>query len=153
MIFSNNQVILISFNSPVLVLNIWKSKYCKSSILFFAGLQAIHNVGVIYRDMKLKNVLLSNCGNLMIADFGLSKWLSRRQRTGTICGTLAFMAPEVASGSLYEHSVDLWSLGILLYCLAFARYPFPRQIYGVMEYLKMCFQTYLMQGWQKFARN
>ena len=94
--------------------------------VFFAGLQAIHNVGVIYRDMKLKNVLLSNCGNLMIADFGLSKWLSRRQRTGTICGTLAFMAPEVASGSLYEHSVDLWSLGILLYCLAFARYPFPR---------------------------
>ena len=109
-----------------MVLNIWKSKYCNSFILFFAGLQAIHNVGVIYRDMKLKNVLLSNCGNLMIADFGLSKWLRRRQRTGTICGTLAFMAPEVASGSLYEHSVDLWSLGILLYCLAFARYPFPR---------------------------
>ena len=115
-----------SYNSSVWDLNIFKSKCWKSSILFFAGLQAIHNVGVIYRDMKLKNVLLSNCGNLMIADFGLSKWLSHRQRTGTICGTLAFMAPEVASGSLYEHSVDLWSLGILLYCLAFARYPFPR---------------------------
>ena len=62
----------------------------------------------------------------MIADFGLSKWLCRRQRTGTICGTLAFMAPEVASGTLYDHSVDLWSLGILLYCLAFAKYPFPK---------------------------
>ena len=96
------------------------------SFFFILGLEAIHNVGVIYRDMKLQNVLLSNCGNLMIADFGLAKWLCRRKRTGTICGTLAFMAPEVASGILYDHSIDLWSLGVLLYCLAFAKYPFPK---------------------------
>ena len=81
---------------------------------------------MIYRDVKLKNVLLSDCGNLMIADFGLAKWLCHRQRTGTICGTLAFMAPEVACGITYDHSIDLWSLGILLYCLAFAKYPFPK---------------------------
>ena len=62
----------------------------------------------------------------MIADFGLAKWLCHRKRTGTICGTLAFMAPEVAGGFPYDHSIDLWSLGILLYCLAFAKYPFPR---------------------------
>ena len=76
--------------------------------------------------MKLQNVLLSNCGNLMIADFGLAKWLCRRKRTGTICGTLAFMAPDVASGILYDHTIDLWSLGVLLYCLAFAKYPFTK---------------------------
>ena len=93
--------------------------------LNFAGLRAIHNLGIIFRDVKLKNVLVANSGNLVITDFGLAKWLRRRQRTFTICGTLAFMAPEVAKGQAYDHSVDLWSLGVLLYCMAFAQYPFP----------------------------
>ena len=92
---------------------------------FVTGLRAIHNVGIIFRDIKLQNILVSNSGNLVITDFGLAKWLRRRQRTYTICGTLAFMAPEVAQGQGYDHSVDLWSLGILLYCMAFAQYPFP----------------------------
>ena len=95
---------------------------------------------MIYRDVKLKNVLVSDCGNLMITDFGLAKWLSRRQRTNTICGTLAFMAPEVAQGLHYDHQVDLWSLGVLLYCLAFANYPFARaeSHQGMAEILKDC---------------
>ena len=101
--------------------------FLKLCLHFFivAGLRAIHNVGIIFRDIKLQNILVGNSGNLVITDFGLAKWLSRRQRTYTICGTLAFMAPEVARGQAYDHSVDLWSLGILLYCMAFAQYPFP----------------------------
>ena len=95
------------------------------AFLFVTGLRAIHNVGIIFRDIKLQNILVGNSGNLVITDFGLAKWLRRRQRTYTICGTLAFMAPEVAKGQAYDHSVDLWSLGILLYCMAFAQYPFP----------------------------
>ena len=102
----------------------------EDSIFYLAevlvAIQQLHERNIIYRDLKPENILINDEGVAKIADFGLSKWLRRRQRTGTICGTLAFMAPEVASGSLYEHSVDLWSLGILLYCLAFARYPFPR---------------------------
>ena len=70
-------------------------------------------------------------------DFGLSKWLNKRQRTGTICGTLSYMAPEVMnSGKViepedgkakyfgYGHSADWWSLGIITYCLKFLRKPF-----------------------------
>ena len=93
---------------------------------FFPGLRAIHDLGVIFRDLNLKNVLLSNQGDLMISDFGLAKWLNKRQRTNTVCGTLPFMAPEVAKGQAYQHKIDFWSLGILLYCLSFANYPFKR---------------------------
>ena len=70
-------------------------------------------------------------------DFGLSKWLNKRQRTGTICGTLSYMAPEVMnSGKViepedgvakyfgYGHSSDWWSLGVIIYSLKFLRKPF-----------------------------
>jgi serine/threonine protein kinase len=95
-------------------------------LFLFLGLRAIHDLGIIYRDVKLKNVLLSDSGNLVITDFGLSKWLNRRQRTHTICGTLAFMAPEIAKSIPYDHKVDYWSLGVLIYCLAFAKSPFSK---------------------------
>ena len=69
----------------------------------YSGLNAIHNLGVIFRDLKLKNILISEFGNLNISDFGLAKWLNRHQRTSTICGTLSFMAPEVALSQPYHH--------------------------------------------------
>ena len=69
----------------------------------YSGLSAIHNLGVIFRDLKLKNILISEFGNLNISDFGLAKWLNRHQRTYTICGTLSFMAPEVALSQPYHH--------------------------------------------------
>lgn len=99
------------------------------------GLTAIHNLGIIFRDIALKNILISDSGNLVISDFGLAKWLSQRQRTNTICGTLAFMAPEIAAESAYNHKVDLWSLGIVLYCLTFANYPFDPS--GVRDHKQM----------------
>ena len=70
-------------------------------------------------------------------DFGLAKWLIRRQRTGTICGTLSYMAPEVMnSGKVvqpdngetkyfgYGHTADWWSLGVMIYGMKFLRKPF-----------------------------
>ena len=70
-------------------------------------------------------------------DFGLAKWLNKRKRTGTICGTLSYMAPEVMnSGKVvlpengetkyfgYGHSADWWSLGVIIYSMKFLRKPF-----------------------------
>ena len=70
-------------------------------------------------------------------DFGLAKWLNKRKRTGTICGTLSYMAPEVMnSGKMvlpengetkyfgYGHSADWWSLGVIIYSMKFLRKPF-----------------------------
>ena len=108
-----------------------------------SGLGAIHNVGVVHRDIKLKNVMISGTGNLLICDFGLAKWLGRKQKTGTICGTLSYMAPEVARGENYGHSVDFWSLGVLLYDLAFLTHPFPKAtdheaMSSLLEQQKVC---------------
>jgi len=83
----------------------------------------LHQAGVIYRDLKMDNVLLDAGGNLLLADFGLAKWLGRGQRTSTICGTLAFMAPEVLGGSEYNHACDWYSLGVVAYCLVRMSYP------------------------------
>ncbi len=60
------------------------------------ALRFLHDLGVVHRDVKSENVLVSACGRrLQLGDFGLSKWLPRRKRTRTVCGTLQHMAPEV----------------------------------------------------------
>lgn len=89
------------------------------------GVAFLHQAGVIYRDLKMANVLLDSVGNLQIADFGLSKWLSLGQTANTICGTLAFMAPEVLCGCSYSHASDWYSLGVLTFCLLKMEYPVP----------------------------
>ncbi|XP_071522454.1 uncharacterized protein [Panulirus ornatus] len=83
----------------------------------------LHNAGIIYRDLKMENILLDAEGHIKIIDFGLAKWLSYGGRTATICGTLQFMAPEVLRGEEYNHSVDWWSLGIITYSLLAGQYP------------------------------
>ncbi|CAF1099166.1 unnamed protein product [Adineta steineri] len=86
-------------------------------------LDYLHSKGIIYRDVKMENILLDEHGNIKIIDFGLSKWLALGQRTSTICGTLQYIAPEVLSVRPYDHRVDWWSLGILMYACLFGEYP------------------------------
>lgn len=77
----------------------------------------LHNAGIIYRDLKLENILLTANGHVQIIDFGLSKWLKYGSRTNTICGTLQYIAPEILQMKPYGHSVDWWSLGIVMTCM------------------------------------
>ncbi|EEB14034.1 serine/threonine-protein kinase, putative [Pediculus humanus corporis] len=78
------------------------------------ALDFLHNAGIIYRDLKLENILLNSDGHIQLIDFGLSKWLKYGMRTNTICGTLQYIAPEVLQQKSYSHAVDWWSLGIVL---------------------------------------
>uniref|UniRef100_H3C9R9 Ribosomal protein S6 kinase related n=1 Tax=Tetraodon nigroviridis TaxID=99883 RepID=H3C9R9_TETNG len=77
----------------------------------------LHDFGIIHRDVKMENILLTDNGHLRLADFGLSRRLERGGRAFTICGTIQYMAPEVLSGGPYNHAADWWSLGILLFSL------------------------------------
>ncbi|TKS82931.1 putative serine/threonine-protein kinase [Collichthys lucidus] len=81
----------------------------------------LHDFGIIHRDVKLENILLTDDGHLRLADFGLSRRLERGGRAFTICGTIQYMAPEVLSGGPYNHAADWWSLGILLFSLVTGR--------------------------------
>lgn len=86
-------------------------------------LDYLHKHGIIYRDIKMENILLDQRGHIQLIDFGLSKWLRLGERTGTICGTIQYMAPEILSVEPYDHAVDWWSLGILIYALLSGEYP------------------------------
>uniref|UniRef100_A0A182N0W1 Protein kinase domain-containing protein n=1 Tax=Anopheles dirus TaxID=7168 RepID=A0A182N0W1_9DIPT len=92
------------------------------------ALDFLHNAGVIYRDLKPENVLLDDRFHLKLIDFGLSKWLSVGSRTGTLCGTPQYMAPEILRGQPYGHAVDWWALGVLACRMYTGRYPEPDDV-------------------------
>ncbi|XP_022234196.2 serine/threonine-protein kinase S6KL isoform X2 [Drosophila obscura] len=73
----------------------------------------LHNAGIIYRDAKPENILLTQQFHIKLTDFGLSKWLKLGANTRTICGTFKYMAPEILCGEPYGHAVDWWALGVI----------------------------------------
>ena len=89
------------------------------------AIQYLHSKGIIYRDLKLENVLLGHDGHVKLADFGLSKELySIDDKTSTFCGTTEYLAPEVVKRQPYTFMIDWWSLGILAYEILFGDTPF-----------------------------
>jgi len=82
-----------------------------------AAIEHLHNAGVIYRDLKPENLLLTNEGHIVLTDFGLSKegLIGKDDRTETFCGTPEYLAPEILEGNGYGKSADWWSYGTLLF--------------------------------------
>ena len=71
---------------------------------------------LLFRDLKLDNLLLDSDGYLKIADFGLCKeGMGFGDRTSTFCGTPEFLAPEVLTEPSYTRAVDWWGLGVLIF--------------------------------------
>uniref|UniRef100_A0A8C7IXQ9 protein kinase C n=1 Tax=Oncorhynchus kisutch TaxID=8019 RepID=A0A8C7IXQ9_ONCKI len=90
------------------------------------GLQYLHDHKIVYRDLKLDNLLLDTEGYVKIADFGLCKeGMGYQDRTSTFCGTPEFLAPEVLTETSYTRAVDWWGLGVLIFEMLVGESPFP----------------------------
>ncbi|KAK2508895.1 hypothetical protein MC885_008704 [Smutsia gigantea] len=111
-----------------LMLHIHSDVFSEPRAVFYSacvvlGLQFLHEHKIVYRDLKLDNLLLDTKGYVKIADFGLCKeGMGYGDRTSTFCGTPEFLAPEVLTDTSYTRAVDWWGLGVLLYEMLS---PFP----------------------------
>mmetsp|Transcript_46140 Transcript_46140/g.136350 ORF Transcript_46140/g.136350 Transcript_46140/m.136350 type:complete len:708 (-) Transcript_46140:14-2137(-) len=86
------------------------------------GLEYLHSQCIVHRDLKPENLLVNHDDVLKIADFGWCA-LSSVTRT-TFCGTLDYLAPEMIQGKGHNHTLDIWSCGVLLYEMVVGRPPF-----------------------------
>uniref|UniRef100_A0A8B9LTM7 protein kinase C n=1 Tax=Astyanax mexicanus TaxID=7994 RepID=A0A8B9LTM7_ASTMX len=114
-----------------LMTHIHNSIFTERQTRFYAacvllGLEFLHQNKIVYRDLKLDNLLMDADGFVRIADFGLCKeGMGYGDRTSTFCGTPEFLAPEVLTDSTYTRAVDWWGLGVLIYEMLVGESPFP----------------------------
>lgn len=84
----------------------------------------LHEKQIVYRDLKPENVLFNNDGYLLLADFGLATKVNKNSLAKSFCGTAEYLSPEMLQNKGHDHTVDLWTLGILLYEMLVGIPPF-----------------------------
>ncbi|CAH8476579.1 unnamed protein product [Schistosoma rodhaini] len=132
---------------------IQKNVFKEPQAVFYAGcvvlgIEFLHSKKIVYRDLKLDNLLLDSEGFVKMADFGLCKeGMGPDDRTSTFCGTPEFLAPEVLTDSSYTRAVDWWGLGVLIFEMLVGECPFPgeseEEIFDSIVNKSVCYPNYL----------
>lgn len=96
------------------------------------GLSVAHEEGIVHRDMKPANVLISDEGRIKVADFGLARASSAHTNATNFFGTAAYISPELAKGEPSDERSDIYAVGIIAYELLTGRQPFTAEsAYGL----------------------
>jgi calcium/calmodulin-dependent protein kinase I len=94
------------------------------------AIQFLHSFGIVHRDIKLENVMMSDNSERAVpklADFGLAKIVGPSEKADEPFGTLGYAAPEVLRKEPYGSACDLWSLGCIVYSLLCGALPFDHE--------------------------
>ncbi|XP_034567840.1 serine/threonine-protein kinase N1-like isoform X2 [Notolabrus celidotus] len=136
-----------------LMMHIHADVFSESRAVFYSacvvlGLQFLHEHKIVYRDLKLDNLLLDMDGFVKIADYGLCKeGMGFGDRTSTFCGTPEFLAPEVLTDTSYTRAVDWWGLGVLVYEMLVGESPFPgddeEEVFDSIVNDEVCYPRFL----------
>lgn len=90
-----------------------------------SSIEYIHKLGIVHRDIKPENILLDNENTIKLVDFGLSNTYKHGCLVQTACGSPCYAAPEMISGKRYNGlGSDIWSSGVVLYCMLCGFLPF-----------------------------
>ncbi len=101
-----------------------EKKICEIMKQIGEGISYLHSFGIIHRDIKPDNILITNKNEIKIIDFGLSKIIGNTEKTNEGYGTLHYAAPEILLRIPYGKEIDIWALGILLFYILTGRNPF-----------------------------
>lgn len=100
-----------------------------------SGIEYLHGINIIHRDLKCENIILNKHNTPMITDFGMAKEMKLDDISTTFCGSLAYTAPEILRGSPYTGApIDIWSLGVVLYVMVYGTLPFRHDSMAVLAY-------------------
>ena len=104
------------------------------------GIARAHEAGIMHRDVKPANIMLTYRGEVRILDFGLAKLVgqTRLTQSGSTLGTASYMSPEQAQGEEVDQRTDIWSFGIVFYEMLTGRVPFkgefqPAVVYSILN--------------------